>query len=64
MLDLFPFLGDVKILRQWAGMSDMNARLFPHHGHNTGKRVFISTPGGAPGASKPRPPAATQWLTP
>ena len=29
LLDLFPFLGDVKILRQWAGLSDMTPDFSP-----------------------------------
>jgi sarcosine oxidase subunit beta len=29
MLDLFPFLTDVKILRQWAGLSDMTPDFSP-----------------------------------
>ena len=29
MLDLFPFLGGVKIVRQWAGMADMTPDFAP-----------------------------------
>jgi len=29
MLDLFPFLGDVKVLRQWAGLCDMTPDFSP-----------------------------------
>jgi sarcosine oxidase subunit beta len=29
LMDLFPFLGDVKILRQWAGLSDMTPDFSP-----------------------------------
>ena len=29
LLELFPFLGDVKVLRQWAGLADMTPDFAP-----------------------------------
>ena len=34
MLDLFPFLSDVKVNRQWAGMADMTPDFAPIMGHD------------------------------
>ncbi|REJ95155.1 MAG: FAD-dependent oxidoreductase [Planctomycetota bacterium] len=41
MLDLFPFLGDVKILRQWAGLCDMTPDFSPIMGTTPIKGFYI-----------------------
>jgi sarcosine oxidase subunit beta len=49
MLDMFPFLGDVKVNRQWAGLADMTPDFAP---------IMGTTPVGAPGVSRRRRSAA------
>ena len=41
LLDLFPFLGDIKVLRQWAGLSDMTPDFSPLMGTTPIKGFFI-----------------------
>jgi sarcosine oxidase subunit beta len=41
MLDLFPFLGDVKILRQWAGLCDMTPDFSPIMGTTPIKGFYL-----------------------
>ena len=41
MLDLFPFLGDVRILRQWAGLCDMTPDFSPIMGTTPVKGFYI-----------------------
>jgi sarcosine oxidase, subunit beta len=41
MLDLFPCLGDVKVLRQWAGLSDMTPDFSPIMGTTPVQGYFI-----------------------
>jgi sarcosine oxidase subunit beta len=43
LLDLFPFLSDVKILRQWAGMSDMTPDFSPIMGCTPVKGFYLDT---------------------
>ena len=61
MLELFPFLGEVKVLRQWAGMADMTPDFSPIMGLDAASRTTTSTPAGAPGASRRRRSAASAW---
>ena len=63
LLELFPFLSDVKVLRQWAGLSDMTPDFSPIMGR-TAVKAFTSMPAGEPGGSRRRPFQAKQWLTP
>ncbi len=41
MLELFPFLGEVKILRQWAGMADMTPDFSPVMGETPVDNYYI-----------------------
>jgi sarcosine oxidase subunit beta len=41
LVDLFPFLADVKVLRQWAGMSDMTPDFSPIMGTTPIKGFYI-----------------------
>lgn len=41
LLELFPFLGDVKILRQWAGLSDMTPDFSPIMGRTPVEGFYI-----------------------
>src|SRR5262249_39405995 len=41
VLDLFPFLADVKIIRQWAGMSDMTPDFSPIMGTTSVKGFYL-----------------------
>jgi len=41
LLDLFPFLGDIKILRQWAGLCDMTPDFSPIMGTTPVKGFYI-----------------------
>lgn len=43
MLELFPFLGEVKILRQWAGMADMTPDFSPVMGKTPVENYFIDS---------------------
>ena len=43
MLELFPFLGDVKILRQWAGMADMTPDFSPVMGLTPVENYYIDS---------------------
>jgi sarcosine oxidase subunit beta len=43
LLDLFPFLSDVKVLRQWAGMSDMTPDFSPIMGCTPVKGFYLDT---------------------
>ena len=42
LLDLFPFVGDVKMVRQWAGMADMTPDFAPIMGLTTIDGFFIN----------------------
>jgi sarcosine oxidase subunit beta len=41
MMDLFPFLGDVKVLRQWAGLCDMTPDFSPIMGTTPVRGFYI-----------------------
>ncbi len=41
MLELFPFLGEVKVLRQWAGMADMTPDFSPIMGETPVENYYI-----------------------
>lgn len=41
MLELFPFLGDVRVLRQWAGMADMTPDFSPVMGLTPVENYYI-----------------------
>lgn len=41
MLELFPFMGELKVLRQWAGMADMTPDFSPVMGLTPVKNYFI-----------------------
>jgi sarcosine oxidase subunit beta len=41
LLDLFPFLGDIKVLRQWAGLCDMTPDFSPIMGTTPIKGFYI-----------------------
>ena len=43
MLELFPFLGEVKLLRQWAGMTDMTPDFSPIMGLTPVQNYYIDT---------------------
>jgi sarcosine oxidase subunit beta len=43
MLELFPFLGEVKVLRQWAGMADMTPDFSPVMGLTPVESYFIDS---------------------
>jgi sarcosine oxidase subunit beta len=43
MLELFPFLGDVKLVRQWAGMADMTPDFSPVMGRTPIENYFIDS---------------------
>jgi sarcosine oxidase subunit beta len=43
LLDVFPFLSDVKILRQWAGMSDMTPDFSPIMGKTEVKGFYLDS---------------------
>lgn len=43
MLDLFPFLADVKVNRQWAGMADMTPDFAPIMGHTPIKGFYLDS---------------------
>lgn len=43
LLDLFPFLGDVKVTRQWAGMSDMTPDFSPIMGCTPIEGFYLDT---------------------
>jgi sarcosine oxidase subunit beta len=43
LLDLFPFLSGVKVLRQWAGMSDMTPDFSPIMGRTPVKGFYLDT---------------------
>ena len=43
MLELFPFLGDVKVVRQWAGMADMTPDFSPVMGKTPVENYFIDS---------------------
>lgn len=60
MIDLFPFMSRMKVMRQWAGMSDITPDFAPIMG-KTPIEVSTLMPAGGPGASRPLPSAAKQW---
>ena len=60
MLELFPFLAEAKVLRQWAGIADMTPDFSPVMGP-TPVATTSSMPAGAPGASRRRRSAASAW---
>ena len=41
MLDLFPFLAEVKVMRQWAGLADMTPDFSPIMGLTPVENYFI-----------------------
>ncbi len=43
MLELFPFMGDLRILRQWAGMADMTPDFSPIMGLTPVKDYFVDS---------------------
>ena len=43
MLELFPFLGEVKLLRQWAGMADMTPDFSPVMGETPLENYYIDS---------------------
>src|SRR6185369_6442822 len=43
LLDLFPFLGDVKVMRQWGGMSDMTPDFSPIMGKTEVKGFYLDS---------------------
>ena len=43
MLELFPFLGDVKLVRQWAGMADMTPDFSPVMGTTPVENYYIDS---------------------
>ena len=43
MLDLFPFLSDVKVLRQWAGMADMTPDFAPIMGKTAVSGFYLDS---------------------
>jgi sarcosine oxidase subunit beta len=43
MLELFPFLGEVKLLRQWAGMADMTPDFSPIMGETPLENYYIDS---------------------
>ncbi len=43
MLELFPFLGDVKLVRQWAGMADMTPDFSPVMGKTPIENYYIDS---------------------
>ena len=43
MLELFPFLGDVKLVRQWAGMADMTPDFSPVMGTTPIENYYIDS---------------------
>jgi sarcosine oxidase subunit beta len=43
MLELFPFLGEVKLLRQWAGMADMTPDFSPIMGETPLANFYIDS---------------------
>jgi len=43
LLELFPFLGDVKVLRQWAGLSDMTPDFSPIMGKTPVEGFYIDS---------------------
>ncbi len=43
MLELFPFLGDVKVVRQWAGMADMTPDFSPVMGTTPVENYYIDS---------------------
>jgi sarcosine oxidase subunit beta len=63
MLEMFPFLSNVKVMRQWAGMADMTPTS-PRSWARPRWKASTWIPAGAPGASRPRRCAARPWPTP
>jgi sarcosine oxidase subunit beta len=63
MLEMFPFLSNVKVMRQWAGMADMTPTSLRSWARPRWK-ASTWIPAGAPGASRPRRCAARPWPTP
>jgi len=43
MLDMFPFLSDVKIVRQWAGMADMTPDFAPIMGRTPVRGFYLDS---------------------
>jgi sarcosine oxidase, subunit beta len=43
MLEMFPFLGDVKVVRQWAGMADMTPDFAPIMGKTPIKGFYLDS---------------------
>ncbi len=43
MLEMFPFLGDVKVVRQWAGMADMTPDFAPIMGKTSVKGFYLDS---------------------
>ena len=60
LLELFPFLGDVKVLRQWGGLADMTPDFAPIMG-KTRIEGFSLMRGGGPTVSRRLRYAARLW---
>ena len=41
LLELFPFLANVKVLRQWAGLCDMTPDYSPDHGRHARRQGLL-----------------------
>ena len=40
MLELFPFMAELRVLRQWAGIADMTPDFSPRHGSNAARKLL------------------------
>lgn len=60
LLDMFPFLSHVKVVRQWAGMADMTPDFAPIMGMTPVEGFYLDS-AGVPGASRRRRSAARPW---
>ena len=54
---LLPFMGDLRVLRQWAGICDITPGYSPIMGEDRPPRGSSSRPAGARGVSRPFPPS-------
>ncbi len=59
-IEMFPFISEMRLLRQWAGITDMTTDYSPIMGLSP-LTTITWTPAGVHGASKPLPYAANQW---
>ena len=73
MLELLPFLGEVKVLRQWAGMADMTPDFSPVMGLTPVENYYIDCGWGTWGfkatpvcgkthGARPSPPARSRTI--